>query len=290
MEIADLKKRITDNQLNDIFIVFKYTDNKFLPKQYIDKISEVTGKTIEYIDDISPLMQKSMFSVPSTNLKVHYCEELKDIPVETSNLIIVTKKCPSDDHVVVVPKLEVWQIKDYLYSRCEGAEEKQLNYLFKACEQNIYKIQSESDKIKIFDSVSRKYIIDELFSNGQLPRDNVETIFDFTTALLNRDLNKMAVIYENIDNLDIEPLGVVTILYKNLKNMILVGFQQNPTEANTGIPSKQIWGIQQSLKNQTADRILKMFHIVDDIDYKLKNGELPAEHILNYTVFKCLAV
>ena len=71
--------------------------------------------------------------------------------------------------------------------------------------------------------------------------------------------------------------------------MILVGFQPNPTEANTGLKQNQIWGIKKSLANQTAEKVLKMFHIVSEIDYKLKNGELPAEHILNYTVFKCLS-
>ena len=134
MELLDLKTRIEKGTIESSMIIFKYTDSRFIPYQYINRISKVRNLPIEFIHDITPFMKKSMFRVTSRSLFVYSCDELKDLPVESDNLIIITKKCDVDDyHVVTVPKLEDWQVKDYLYTRCKGADNKQLDYLFEAC-------------------------------------------------------------------------------------------------------------------------------------------------------------
>ena len=47
-----------------------------------------------------------------------------------------------------IPKLEGWQLQDYVYSIAEGVELKSLDWLISATDSDIYRIENELDKFK----------------------------------------------------------------------------------------------------------------------------------------------
>ena len=62
MTIIDLKNQIVTKELMDTFIIFQYDKEDFIPRQYINEIAKVTGRDIEYLEEIDSLCQAT-FSI-----------------------------------------------------------------------------------------------------------------------------------------------------------------------------------------------------------------------------------
>ena len=97
-------------------------------------------------------------SVNDNVLRVYDINEL-DYNVNLSNeknLIILCKKINEElkklyaDNIIIVPKLEDWQITDFVYSIGEGIPESDVDKLIDLCDNNIYRLTQELDKMLVF--------------------------------------------------------------------------------------------------------------------------------------------
>ena len=296
MDIKDLKQLIENKSIKVGFMIFKYLDNDFLPLQYLHEIKKILNCEIQFIDNIKDILNSSnfFFDDSNNNLNVLCCDTFSDNIsnlVNQNNLIVICKKLAKEcenifkDNIIEFPKLEDWQIKDYVYSLAEGVPEKELDKLINICNKNIYRIDKELKKIKIFNEQERKYTYAKFVDDGIFDDLSEHNIFDFCNAIFKKDIQSLSKLYAELNKIDVEPLGLVKLLYDNLKVIISIQLDPNTTAESIGISSNRFWAIK---KNNcgfyTKEQLLLMFYLVTDIDRKLKTGQISIDIIIDYII------
>ena len=306
MTIEDLKHQIELNSVTDSPLIFKDDETMFLSNMYIKAISKSKNLPVKYIQSLSEVVNDpfDFFSCETDEqpscLNVLHAQvyEWADIDISrTTNLIVVTTKFSNkdiekrlSDYIVVMPKLEDWQIKDYVYSICEGVNHKDLDWLMNICSKNICRLQQELDKLTLFNIDERKYLFDSFVRDGSMDDLSSYNIFNFTNAITSKDFNMLRSIYKEIERADITDFYLLTVLLKNFRNIIMVQLNSNPTPESTGLDSKQLYAIKRLPRVYSAEQLVKIFDFLCDIDRQVKEGELPASLVVDYLTVKILSM
>lgn len=306
MTIEQLKHQIELNNVTDSPLIFKDDETMFLSDMYIKAISKSKNLPVKYIQSLSEVVndsfdffacetdeQPSCLSVLHTSVY-----EWADVDITSAtNLIVVTTKFSNkdiekklSDYIVVMPKLEDWQIKDYVYSICEGVNHKDLDWLMSICGKNVCRLQQELDKLTLFNVDERKYLFDSFVRDGSMDDLSSYNIFNFTNAITSKDFNMLRSIYKEIERADITDFYLLTVLLKNFRNIIMVQLNSNPTPESTGLDSKQLYAIKRIPKVYSAEQLVKIFDFLCDIDRQVKEGELPAPLVVDYLTVKILSM
>ena len=305
MDIQQLKREIVSNKfLDTLYILIVDTMDNFIANQYLDYMIKNCNKSVNYLETLETLFvnQDDIFADNSTgNIYFNiYKTEILDVDYQKlskcKNLIIVTTKIQNSEitehlasNIVALPKLEDWQIKDYAYSVCEGCDLKDLDWLILICKDNLYRLDNELYKISIFDSLQRKYILKDFIQDNFYEDLSNNNIFTLTTALQNKDIDTIKSLLMQLKYIDVEPVGLITLMVNNFRKLIMVWLNNNPTPENTGLKSNQIWAIKNLTKNYTKDQLINIYKELTLIDLKLKSGQLPANLIIDYIILKILS-
>lgn len=300
MDITSLKEQIESGNVLNTFVIFK-CENTFIANQYYRAISHCLNKPIQYIDTLDSYFNKSknIFGESEDNNYLNVCyldnfEVITNTLMGKKNLVIITKKVDKEteklynDFIVDVPEIENWHIKDYIYSVLPGIDRKYLDWLIDNCNNDINRIQNEIDKIICFDELQRQAVFEDMLSDNAFADITNKTIFDFTNAIQKKDINTLKNIYDDIDVMDVEDLGVVTILYKNFIKLLKVWGSRNVTPQTTGLSSKQIYAIQKSSKVWSLSQLINIIKFLTNIDFQLKTGLLSNINIRDYIVMKLM--
>ena len=215
--------------------------------------------------------------------------ELTDVIIVVSKFSDKTIEKQFEPWIVSVPKIEEWMLKDYVYSTTEGVAQKDLDWLINLCGKNRDRLQMELDKIKLFGEAERKYLFNDLIRDGAVDDLSSYSIFNFTNAITSKDLNMLMTIYKELDRVDVNEFGLLTILVKNFKNILMVQLTANPTPESTGIDGKQLYAIKRIPRVYSPDQLVKIYQMLLDIDRQVKTGELPTEILIDYIVIKILS-
>lgn len=285
--LETLKWEIENKTLSSNYFVFKQEkDSDFIVNQYILSISNVLHKDVEYIDTLA-IFNANVFGACGADEKFLYVYHTEEFNIDISidkcyNLIVVTNNTNIDCYTF--QKVTTEQLTDYAYSICEGVEHKRLDRLISLC-KNPYRIDNELSKISMFDPKYRNAFFSLCISDNFLQDLSDSNIIDFTNALLKNDRAKLITIYKKLQESDIEPLGVVTMLYRAFGDAIRVKCSSNPTPQSTGLKSdKQIYAISKSMRQFSNNALIDIFKMLCDIDRRLKTGVLPLNMILDYVV------
>lgn len=298
MELKELKNSIENKTLKFNFLIFNYADNDFLPMQYLHEIRKIFNVDIQYIEDIDKdigLNSNFFFGETEVNsLKVFLCDTFDNTNVnynDKDNLIVICKKISKEvsnlfsDNIVIFPKLEEWQIKDYVYSLAPGVPEIELDKLIKICNNNIYRLDKELHKIKIFTETEQKYVYSKFMDDGIFSDLSEHNIFDFCNAILKKDINTLSNLYQELNKIDVEPLGLVKLLYDNLKTIIFIQYDPTATAESIGMAPNRFWAIKKNTCGfYTKDQLMSSFYLITDIDRKLKTGEITVDIMIDYIV------
>lgn len=293
MKLEDLKSSIEDNKYDYNFLIFIDKDAEFLCEQYIFAIKNILNKDLNYVEDINQILKSSSLFGDSESdcldiVKVDTLDITDSKLFSKNNLIVVCKKISDDAksfydrYIVNFPKLENWQIKDYLYSICNGLDEKQLDYILNITNYNIYRLQTEIDRITLFDKNARSNIFKEFVDEGVLEDLSAYTIFNLTNAVLKKDKSIVGSIYRELKSMDVEPIGLLTILYNNFRNIIKIQLTNNATPESTNIPSKQFWAVKYNCNVYTKQKLIEIFIMLTDLDRKIKTGEINTSLLIDY--------
>lgn len=297
LTLQDIKNKIVNKDKEFPLIIFQIKDCDFIPLQYIEYIKNDCALSIEYLDNENQLVSNnSLFGeVDNNNFKVLFTNELKEVDnsiLDLTNTMIIIKDNNLDwldKYIITIPKLEEWQIKDYVYSMCEGVDRKELDSLIEICKNDIFRINKEIEKITIFDikqreNIFKMFIHDNIFSD--LSNHN---IFDMSNAIIRKYYNSVTNLYLEIENIDCEPLGLLTILIKNFRNILSIQTSPNATAESLGITDKQLWAIRKyNCGYYTKDQLFNIYSILTDIDRRIKTGEFPMEILVDYLITKVL--
>lgn len=278
MDIKDLKNKIVNNTLDDSILILKYVDTKYLCYHYINHICQNKGLEKVYINSLSELNNKdNLFEEESKYVYVLDVEKLtEDVDPELKNVVIVCKVLPDNLQVdyTDITKLITWQIEDYVKMRLPGLDDKERKWLCEICKYDIYRLDNECAKLEIFAPAGQEIAFKEINQENGYVDLNPLTIFNFTNALLKKDYNALKSILSDLENIDVEATGVVTIMIKNLKNIIDVQINPKNTAASLGLTPKQFSAVKYNVGKFRNDQLINMFEFLTEVDYRLKNGEL----------------
>lgn len=301
MTLKDIKEQIENNKVTDKFIIFK-GQHTFVARQYISAICRLLNLPIEYVDDLNQINQPKLdvfgWGQTEPTLKLHNVDVFEFTDYDLDNqapLIIVCKKIETrtaetyKQYIIELEELELWQIQDYLYSILDGVDKKLIDWLIKRCNSNIDRLQMEADKLLIFEPNERNIILNQMLEENAFSDTVDDNIYDFTDSIIKRDINRLGNIYKNINSIDIENIGVHTVLYKNFIKLVHVWLSANPSPQATGLSSKQIYAISKLPKVWSHDSLINIIQFLTNIDYRVKTGELPVNQLRDYIVVNVLS-
>lgn len=292
-DLKELKKNIEKGAVNWFPIIFQCSENTFVANQYLQKISDILEIPVSYVDDFNSLFSEDLFGVESSELKVFKCDTLESNRrlSNLKNTIIICSKIKGDVEdrfVYKIPKLEKWQIKDYVYSVLTGISHKDLDRLIEICGYDIFRIQGEIDKLLIFSEIERQSSYEDFVSDDVFSDLSSYSIFDFTNAIIKDDKEKLLSAYKEIKNIDIEPFGVLTVLVNSFRDIIRIQLDSRLTPESMGIAKNKFWAIKYNCGVYPKDRLLNIYHMLCGLDSKVKSGAMPVEHMIDYIVLNIM--
>lgn len=302
MTIVDLKSKIENKNLNDSLLIFNCEEDSFIAKQYIDAISKFKNLDKIFVNDLSHINSSNdldLFEEDSIKkymyiLNIDKLDELTVSPNKLDLHIIKANNISSDlkqklkDYIIDFPKLINWQIEDYIKVRLPGLTTDKISWLCDICKYDINRIDNEVQKLEIFSNGYQDLIFREINDDNGYNDLNPLTIFNFTNAIIKRDIETVHTILRDIENIDIEGTGAVTLLTRNFKNIINI--QSNPriSPESLGLNAKQFNAIKYNCGKYSLDELIRIYELLTSIDMKLKNGDLPNLLIRDYIIIKIL--
>lgn len=300
IELRELKQRIEQNDLNTHFIIFKCDKvSEFIPHQYAIEFCKNNNSDIIHIDSKENIPHASLFDIEKNNnlnlYKIDTLDENLNVDQEeiASNFIwvICTKisakyKKIYENNIVEIPKLQDWQIKDFIKSNCNWLSEIELNELFSYYKTDLFRLNNELDKLKLIGEDSYNKIKSQLYVDI-----NNFDIFDITNAIIKRDKVFLSDIYKEIEYADIEPFGLIILLINNFRHVIDVQLAKNATAESVGVSGKQFWAIKNySCWHYTKQELITIFNFLNSLDYKIKSGEIDTSLLIDYIICKIFSL
>ena len=304
MTIETLKTNLDNKTLDDFYIFFNL-ETSFLSNQYVDAITQARGLKLIYIDDLRSLIPDkndifgSAETVDASCLYVYKIDKFEDKDLQIKdikNLIIVCNKIDDETkelflpYIIEMPKLESWQIKDYVYSLADGVSTNKLDWLINISNNDIYRLHNEISKLNLFSIKEREYLFDLMVEEDAFIDLSNYVIFDLTNAILQKDIKKIRYMLEAVHSWDCEPLGLQTLLTNNFRNVLAVQLAPNSPPEKLGLSPKQVYAIR---KNNTGyysrDQLVEIFELISSCDYKMKNGDLSNDMLIDYMILNILS-
>ena len=283
MNLQELKAHIENNTLKENLLIFT-GDGDFIFKQYLHKYVADNSLDIKYIESIDEISSSNMFAFSSNVLYLLETETFIKEPASHNRVWVKCKKNKSKTDSIELPKLEEWQLEDYIKSKCFGLKDSEVKELLRCYKDNPFRLDLELDKILI--TGTYKYIKDQLYTDVAN-----YMIFDLTTALVKRDKKKVSDILIEIEHIDVEPFGLLTLMTKNFRQLIDIQLAINPTAESVKVSDKQFWVLKKYNSGYyNREELVKIYKWLLDIDKRIKNGELDTKYLNEYIITKIINI
>lgn len=296
MTLVDLKGYITSGIVPHDFLVLVDKDNKFLARQYVNAICDLTPGGINKISSIYEPFQSSLMLLTATEECVNvlftdtFDERAEDYS-QFENTIVVCEQIDGaigkvvEDFIIKLPKLEEWQILDYAKTLCPAVEESDLIWLIQATDRNIERVINELDKVKLFDKKDQKQVFSSIRFDPNTDL-NKAAFLNVSNALAYGDLQALFNLMRSNSFYELDPVGLANNILTSLKNIIIIS--QNPTMSakECGISDKQ-WGyIRRNYHNLNIEAVKQKIKFLTNFELALKSSKLDMskEALMNYLV------
>lgn len=277
MDIKQLKEKIINNQIDDSPLILKYADNKYICYQYANEIAKNRNLKVLYISQLADITEDdALFEVENEYLYIYDVEKLKEnITSENKNVIVISKSVPDNLSIdyVDIPNLVAWQIEDFVKYRLPGLSIEQVKWLCEIAKNDIFRIDQECRKIEIFSEPMQKIIFDQLNQENAYCDLNSLTIFNFTNAVMKKDLVTIHAVLADLKWIDIEGSGLITIFHKQFKNVIDIQMNPKATASTLDMNPKQFNAIRYNCGYYTNEELVNIFEFLTELDMRLKSGD-----------------
>lgn len=279
IKIEELKEKIINNDIDDQALIFIYSDNNFLCKQYANEIAKNRKLNISRIDDLNVAANDdAFFDMQVSDLYIYEVDKLNQRIDDTlKNIIIICKEVRDDVatniECIEFPKLAKWQIEDYVKMRLPGLSEIQSKWLCEITSYNIFRIDQECKKIELFPEGAQKDLFDQLNLDNAYCDLNTYSIYEFTNAIMKKDYNTVVNILKELDYVDIEGTGLITIFKKQLKALIKIKANPYASAESLGISTGQYSALKFGcLKLYTEKQLIFMYRFITSLYKDLMAG------------------
>ena len=288
MSIVELKDSIETNTIDlDSTHVWKLIDDSsvIIAEQYLHKICEVRGLEIKYIDSFNDIPDASFME--DLNLYVFKIEEIDKVQ-QHENCIILCKSTKIKS-AITIPKLEDWQVVDYAAAIVKGIKQVELEWLITQYNGNYMGFLSDINKLKSIPVTQQQTVYEQMLAEGQFKDHTSLNIWDLTNGIIKRDKNSVVEALKVIDSIDVEPLGLLTVLYRGFKNVIDIQLNSKATAESTGMSSKQFYAISKyNCGHYTKEDLINIFKLLTNIEYMFKYESLDVSNIIDYLIINIM--
>jgi len=148
---------------------------------------------------------------------------------------------------------------------------------------------------KVYELASADNIdIDKAFKlakkDNLLCPNNLSDVFKFIDAVCKRHKEKSYIEYELLRQKEDNPIGVLSLLYMNIKNMLVVN--SCPPNENiadkTGLTTWQIKVAHEKGRNYTSKELVGIMKLISELEEKLKLNEVDMKLAIPYLLIKTL--
>ena len=280
MQLRELKERINNKESVPFPLIFIASNNDFLVHQYLYSIAKnlslntVSISSLKELDDITSSVfyeDDNLFIFKPDKDALINKDDLKN------NRVIILSENPikgSDIDAVKFDKLENWMVEDYAKTLLPGLTVQETNWLCKICNYNIDRVDIECQKLSLFDKKEQESIFELINKENGYCDLNDLNIFNLTNAIIKKDILTIKTIIKDIDNIDIEGTGLVTILLKQFLNIINIQLNSHANAATLGMSEKQFRAISYNCNKYSSNKLISIYKFLNDVDYRLKSGLL----------------
>lgn len=280
MQLRDLKDKILKKEYISFPLIFLSNGDDFIIKQYLNAIAQNQHLTILNINSLKELddITSSMF-FENNDLFVYNVSQdisLSKKDFQKGNVIIIANKDikETDIDAVKFDTIENWMIDDYACTLLPGVLKQEVQWLCKVCNYNIYRVDLECSKINCFEKKDQQKIFELINKENGYSDLSDLNIFNLSNAIIKKDIIAIKNIVRDIENIDIEAVGLVTILLKQFLNIINIQLNKKANAASLGMSEKQFRAISYNCNKYNTNKIMNIYQFLNNLDYKLKSGLL----------------
>lgn len=291
MTIIELKNQLNNNVADFKSLIFTYKDNDFVINEYIKKIAQIKNLKIKYVSEdylknLDSASEMLFETAEDKFLLIYKVDKLSYSNFKfnyiVDDLIIVCKSIDKDmieydtlkDMSVEMPELNEWRIKDYMKLHCSGLTTDAIDWLYKVTNGDIYRISNELFKLELYNKQEQDEMFLELNKDSNYSDMCDLNIYNLTNTITRKDYLGLINCLSEIENIDVEPVGLITILHKALKDIINIQLNAKATPESLGMNVKKFKAIEYSCGKYSNEKLIEMFKFINDFDYKLKSGKL----------------
>lgn len=266
------------NKLQDVEVI-EGEDDFDLLLQELDTNSFFSSKKVIYlesptiINDFKEDDYKKIYQYlenPSDNILLISVDELKDNKI-TKALKNVAKIYKIDERN---QKNIRKYIKDFFESASIKINEEDIDYI--AMNSNVLTIDSELEKLYLYAISSGTILRRDL---EELLVKNIDSkIYDLTSAILERDKNKIMKIYKDLLSNNEDSIRIMNnIAYKFeellfVKDLLSKGYTNDDIASYFRVSSGRAYHMVKDSKRISVDTIKKNIQALSSLDYKIKSG------------------
>lgn len=296
MTLNQLKDFIESKNPPTDFMIFERKENKFLARQYTQALCELYSNNINKIASLQEPKQSSFMLLTQPEdeylniLTVDtFTERAENYGLFDHTLVICDQVDKSirpmlSSYIITFPKLQTWQMFDYVKQLCPSLEDSEINWLITATGQDIEALINEVTKITPFAKNEQKAVFNELRFTGNFDKTSID-LFTLVNALVDGD---MATLYRALSTslTEIEPVVLANRVLSSLRNIILVSQNPNLTPTDLGITQKQLYFIKSKYSGLNMTAIKEKLKFLTNFDIALKTSglELSKKDMLNYLI------
>ena len=286
--IKELKELIENKNYKGQFLVFKLLDSNsgIIAAQYIDRISRDNNLVEQYIDSINDIIESPF--IEDNNLYIIHTDKFTFEKGHINTIVICNET--NYQNCYEMPKLEDWQISDYVKSNiAKGCNQDDIDWLLTQYNGNYTKFLNDINKVGIFNKEEQQKILNEFINDGLFSDNTSLNIWDLSNGLIKKDINLVKEVLKLLEFIDIEPIGLLTINYKNFKNIMSIQLNDKCKAEDLGISDKQFYVIKKyNCGFYKNEQLKNIFELLTNLEYMYKYYGLQQNELVSYMICKIL--
>ena len=295
MDLQTFKADVLSGQAPTQLVVLLCAENFFIADQYINTLCAKTGKEKKLVNSIfeQDSAQSLIFDYTETVnvLKTEVFEEIAEDYSVFENTIIICNKLDKKlesalaDYIIKIPALKDWQVFDYIKQVCPELDDLEVKWLYNAAGKNIYKIESELDKILLFHSKERKKALACIRFSQDSDLYNL-SIFELCDAIIYNIKDVLVEYFRHRSVANFELMSLVGALLPKIRNLMLVKYAGKKA-VDLGISDGQYYYLTKD-PYIPLERLQNLLQTVSNIDLQLKSGllDIPKDAQIDYVISK----
>lgn len=309
MNLQELQKQIINKNFDNLYIFLG--DEIAVQKIYINKIKEITGLELQYVEDLKSIYNKlssnNIFNVKKLYVVIDDIDLTKqekiwqDLQLKINDNIIIFKYNNLDKRskfykyftqkIVEFNKLSDEVLTGYIQKEINLSGEN-CKKLIDICGNNYNQILLEIDKLKNIEGTELNYFNDKfiyLERQGAFHKEISDITFEFIEKVLKRDIKAIYELRKKLIQIGESNIKLLSLLYTNFKTVLLIqSCNSKDICKTTGLQYYQVKYNQDKLDYYTISELVNILRNIQKVEKGIKTGTIDEVISLDYLLVNIL--